>query len=234
MKLVLINGSPRYKKSNSQLLINQFLKGYNKRIQEPVPIYYLANNKQKDEAVEAYQKADATIVFFPLYADSMPGIVKEFFENIASLKLSGTKKIGFVLHSGFPEAIHSVYLERYLEKFTKRIRCEYLGTIIRGGTEGIKVMPFFMTMSLYRNFRNLGKYFAQHTAFSNEIRDDLRKFYKLTPAALLLFHVLKRIGLLNVYWDVSLIKNGAFKKRSDRPLVSGSQPSQSEVFQKSA
>ncbi|MDX2413926.1 MAG: NAD(P)H-dependent oxidoreductase, partial [Bacteroidales bacterium] len=144
MKLAIFNGSPRNKKSNSKILIEHFLSGYNKICSEPVPIHYLANCKQKEEQKEIFRNAEIVIIIFPLYTDCMPGIVKDFFERIAELKLTPSKKIGYVVQSGFPEAIHSIYIERYVDKLTKRLKFEYLGTIIKGGVEGIQMMPPFM------------------------------------------------------------------------------------------
>ena len=124
MKLAIFNGSPRNKKSNSKVLIDHFLTGYNKVCSEPVSIHYLANRKEKEKQKEIFQNADILIIIFPLYVDCMPGIVKEFFESIVELKFTHTKKIGFIVQSGFPEAIHSICIERYLKKLTKRLKCE--------------------------------------------------------------------------------------------------------------
>lgn len=219
MKLAIINGSPRYKKSNSTLLINQFLSGYHKIIPEEIPIHYLANQQLRNEAVDAFFESNEIILIFPLYTDCMPGIVKEFIERIAQMNKSdiGGKKIGFIVQSGFPEAIHSVAVEHYLEKLTKRLQCEYLGTVIKGGVEGIQFMPPFMTRKLYLQFEKLGEYFAKNSAFSPQIMDKLRKPYKMSPIQRALFSMMAKTGLTNFYWNSNLKKNGAFEKRFDKP-----------------
>ena len=218
MKLVIFNGSPRYKKSNSKILIEHFLNGYNKICSQPVPVYYLANRKQKDEQKEILQNSEIILIVFPLYTDCMPGIVKEFFESVVELKLVSSKKIGFVVQSGFPEAIHSIYIERYLKKFTKRIQCEYLGTIIKGGVEGIQIMPSSMTKKLFSTFESLGEYFAKNEEFSPEIEKILRKPFKMSPARIFIFRLFSRTGLTNFYWNSNLKKNNAFSNRFDRPF----------------
>lgn len=218
MKLVIFNGSPRYKKSNSKILIEHFLIGFNKICVEPVPVHYLANRKQKDEQIEIFENSEIVIIVFPLYTDCMPGIVKEFFEGIVELKLTSTKKIGFVVQSGFPEAIHSIYIETYLEKLTKRIKCEYLGTIIKGGVEGIQIMPSQMTKKLFGNFESLGEYFAKNEEFSPEIRKILRKPFKMSPVRIFLFKLISRTGLTNFYWNSNLKKNNAYSNRFDKPF----------------
>jgi multimeric flavodoxin WrbA len=55
MKLVIFNGSPRNKKSNSKILIEHFLRGYNKICSDLVPIHYLANREQKEERKEIFK-----------------------------------------------------------------------------------------------------------------------------------------------------------------------------------
>jgi len=219
MKLAIINGSPRYKKSNSTLLINQFLSGYNKIIPEDVSVHYLVNQQVRDEAVNAFLVSDQIILIFPLYTDCMPGIVKEFIESIAQLNKNdiGGKKIGFIVQSGFPESIHSVAVEHYLEKLTKRLQCEYLGTVVKGGVEGIQIMPPFMTRKLFKQFKKLGEYFAENSAFSPQIMNKLRKPYKMSPRKIAIFKLLIKLGLTNFYWNNNLKKNGAFEKRFDKP-----------------
>lgn len=218
MKLVIFNGSPRNKKSNSKILIEHFLSGYNKICSEPVPIHYLANGKQKEEHKEIFGNSEIVIIIFPLYTDCMPGIVKEFFESIVELKLTPSKKIGFVVQSGFPEAIHSIYIERYLEKLTKRLKCEYLGTIIKGGVEGIQIMPPSMTKKLFGRFEDLGEYFAKNEVFSTKIQETLRKPFKMSLIRIFLFRIINKTGLTNFYWNSNLKKNDAFSNRFDKPF----------------
>lgn len=218
MKLAIFNGSPRNKKSNSKLLIDQFLMGYNKISSDTVSIQYLANRKQKETQSEFYRIAEIVIIIFPLYTDCMPGIVKEFFETIAELKLTQNKKIGFIVQSGFSEVIHSVCIERYLEKLTKRLKCEYLGTIIKGGVEGIQVMPSRMTNKLFCSFQDLGEYFAKTKTFSPEIMSSFRKPYKMSLISRFLFNIFSKTGLTNLYWNRNLKKNKAYKNRFDKPF----------------
>lgn len=229
MKLVIFNGSPRYKKSNSKILIEHFLKGYNTINPDPVPVHYLANQKQKDEQKKGFQNSEIVIVVFPLYTDCMPGIVKEFLEGIVEMKLNSSKKIGFIVQSGFPEAIHSIYVERYLEKFTKRIQCEYLGTIIKGAIEGIQIMPPAMTNKLFGRFESLGEYFAKHEEFSPEINKIFRKPYKMSPLRAFLVKLISKTGLTNFYWNNNLKKNNAFHKRFDKPFEKANYRAQNSV-----
>jgi len=217
MKLAIINGSPRRKKSNSKILIARFLKGYYQECTDEVPVHYLADQKRKEETLSLFERTETVIIVFPLYTDCMPGLVKEFFEEVSKPGVIRPRRIGFIVQSGFPEAVHSVYVERYLAKFVKRLKREYLGTVIRGGVEGIQIMPPGMTRKLFSHFEELGRYFAEQDRFSPEIMEALRKPYTLSGWRRMMFNLLKHTGLTNYYWNTHLKKNGAWEKRFDRP-----------------
>ncbi|MFW5725941.1 MAG: NAD(P)H-dependent oxidoreductase, partial [Bacteroidota bacterium] len=123
MTLSIINGSPRGHKSNSKILAEHFLKGYrSKNDQENVITSYLMGRENAVESLELFRHSEQAIIIFPLYTDCMPGIVKDFFEKLPTQEQSGKKKdVGYIVQSGFPEAIHSVYVERYLKKLTQRL-----------------------------------------------------------------------------------------------------------------
>jgi len=215
MKLAIINGSPRYKNSNSTILVNQFLKGFPSK--SDISLSYLVGNENKKKAITDFVDSDTVILIFPLYTDCMPGIVKEFFEALVNIENSTQKSIGFIVQSGFSESIHSEALERYLEKFSKRIGHIYLGTIIRGGVEGIKIMPPRMTKKLFSQFEKLGSYFAKFHCFDQQILKQLRKPYKLSALRIFFFKLMSKTGMTNFYWDMNLKKNNAFEQRFDKP-----------------
>jgi len=222
MKLAIFNGSPRNKKSNSKILMEHFLSGYLRINQEKVPVQYLASRKSRDENLQVFKSADTVIIIFPLYTDCMPGIVKEFFEDLAILDFPRPKKIGFIVQSGFPEAIHSTFVERYLKKLTNRLDCEYLGTVIRGGVEGIQMMPSSWTKKLFNRFRLLGETFARSQTFSEEIKMSLAKPYKLPAFRRFMMVLLSKTRLGNFYWISNLKKNNAYTKRFDKPFLENS------------
>ncbi|MGM0667651.1 MAG: flavodoxin family protein [Bacteroidota bacterium] len=225
MKLVIINGSPRNKKSNSKLLIDEFLKGFYKVDSEVADIYFLANVRQRDEAVQAFRENEIILIIFPLYIDSMPGMVKEFFEKIYAEPLENKKTIGFIVQSGFPEAKHSIFVERYLKRFAeKRLKSDYLGTIIKGGVEGIQIMPPRMNAKLFKSFRDLGEHFARTGEFSEEIKQKLGKPFTLSKRRLIFFRLISLTGLNNFYWNSRLKKYDAYERRYDKPFKVESSP----------
>ena len=219
MKLTIFNGSPRNKKSNSKILMEKFIEGFSSMDSSSVSTYYLANTKKLSEHVQAFNDAQIAIIIFPLYTDCMPGLVKEFIEHVASQGSQDGKRVGFVVQSGFPEAIHSVTVERYLKKLAARQNWEYLGTVIKGGVEGIQIMPPTMTKKLFQNFTELGKHFAETGNFSQKIVDDLRKPYKLSSGRLLFFKFGEILGLTNFYWNSNLKKNNAYNNRFAKPFA---------------
>lgn len=214
MKLALYNGSPRGINSNTKILLEKFITGYN---QENYSISYLNKPEKNEDHKNEYINSEYIIIGFPLYTDSMPGIVKFFIESLQHHSFPDRKKIGFVVQSGFPEAIHSVYVERYLEKLSERLNAEYLGTIIKGGCEGIKLQPPIMTKKLFQAFYNLGEHFSSTFQFDPLIIKKLRKPYKFNPLAIIIFRFLSLFGVTDLYWNMNLKKNNAYKHRYAQP-----------------
>ena len=145
MKLTVFNGSPRGKSSNTKVFMEHFLNGFTKTEGNTYEIAYLNDVKDRDTFVRLFREAEQVILASPLYADAMPAVVKNFIESLEPLCQSeGNPDIGFLVQSGFPEPLHSRYLERYYVKLAKRLGCRYEGTIIRGAGESIRGTPELM------------------------------------------------------------------------------------------
>jgi multimeric flavodoxin WrbA len=86
MKLAIFNGSPRGKNSNTKVLIDNFLEGFYSEKGHNHTCDLLIQQKRLDEFVRNFMEADIVFIAFPLYADSMPGIVKAFIERIGNFK----------------------------------------------------------------------------------------------------------------------------------------------------
>jgi NAD(P)H-dependent FMN reductase len=218
MKLVIFNGSPRLEKSNSTLLINRFLNGYHKYIDNDVEVFYLARTKAMNAYVEAFKSAEAVIVIFPLYTDAMPGVVKAFFEALAANRPLSKVKLGFIVQSGFPEGIHCENIKHYLQKFTLRLGCDYMGTLTKGGVEGIQIMPPFMTRKLFLRFYQFGEHFALNGEFSAAIMKELREPYRLSFPKRMIMKALSSAGITNFYWNTNLKKHKAYPQRYAKPF----------------
>lgn len=216
MKLTIFNGSPRGKGSNTKVLVDQFLDGFMKGSGNSYKIVYLNTTKDFDYLVKMFEEAEKVLLAFPLYVDSMPAIVKTFIESLEPL--CGRKEnpdMGFLVQSGLPESIHSRYVERYLKKLSARLGCNYMGTIIKGGVEGVQAKPVWMNKKLFNSFYQLGKIFGETGKFDEEIVDRLAQPERYSKFYLWLFQLFGKFW----YWDAMLKKNNAYDKRFAKPYI---------------
>lgn len=216
MKLIVFNGSPRGINSNSKLIADSFLKGYSLSCSDEIKEYFLKDKKNIHLYKEEMINADKTVFIFPLYVDAMPGVVKEFFETLENSNFTG-KQIGFIIHSGFPETVHCENLEKYLERFVEILNGEYLGTVIKGGSEGLKHVSEKMRNKSLEKFYNLGEIFAEKNKFDIKIINDLKKIHRFNNFTLFILKILNFIGLFDIHWNKELKKNKSYHKRYDRP-----------------
>jgi len=216
MKLTVFNGSPRGKGSNTKILLEHFINGFMTTDGNTYELAYLIRVKDSDNFIKLFQEAEQVLLAFPLYTHAMPAIVKTFIESLEPLcGREGNPDIGFIVQGGLPEAIHSRYVERYLEKLAVRLGCRYKGTVIRGGVEGIRFLPAWMTRKLFKSFYELGKTFGERGEFDKQIVLKLAQPERLTKFQ---FRVLKLVGE-RFYWDKMLKKNNAFEKRFAKPYA---------------
>ena len=218
MRLLVFNGSPRGKGSNTKVLLEQFLNGFIENPDNTFNLVYLNHVNKQEEFVKLFRQADHILLAFPLYTDAMPAMVKTFIESLEPIcSLDTNKSIGFIVQSGFGEAIHSRYVERYLQKLATRLGCLYKGTIVKGGGEGIKDMPPIMTKNVFNSLHELGKIFGEKGIFDDKIMRRLAKRDRYSPLAKLLLTVLNAIGLIDSGWNNQLKNNNAYEKRYDKP-----------------
>ncbi len=217
MKLLIINGSPRGKNSNSTLLSEKFVDGFMSINNHSVDIANIAIKSTRDNIHSQIKECDSIILIFPLYTDCMPGIVMEFFENVHVSAVLKNKPLGFIVHSGFPESKQSTFVEKYLDKLSLRLECKYIGTVIKAGSEGLKIMAPFMTKKIFNQFYMLGKVFAESEAFDSRINLGLRKPYQISAFKLSIIKLLSKTGLTNFYWNMNLKKNNAMHLRDAQP-----------------
>lgn len=183
-------------------------------------MFYLNRVKDIDKFANLFQEAEQVLLASPLYTDAMPAIVKTFIESLEPLcGREGNPDIGFIVQSGFPEAIHSQYVKKYLEQLAQRLGCKYTGTVIKGGVEGIQAKPAWMTRKLFNSFFDLGKTFGQTGKFDERIVRKLAQPVRMSKFRLWFFKLLMKTGLANFYWNSMLKKNNAFEKRFDKPYV---------------
>ena len=204
MHLTIFNGSPRRKRSNSSILTDWFVEGFIEDSSNKVQVLYLAGTLDFLKHLEAFAYSENIIIIFPLYTDSMPAIVKKFLENVFTYPGLAGKHVGFIVQSGFPESIHSSFVKRYLDKFAERMHWKYKGTVVKGGVEGIQIMPPALTGKLHRRFHRLGKYYADNRIFDPKVVNDLAKPYRLSPGKHFMFRLIRAVGFSNYYLNKKL------------------------------
>jgi hypothetical protein len=220
MKLLIVNGSPRHRASNSAILAEKFLAGFRAAPGHQAETVFLYPRPDTEKLRSAFKLADTVLVFFPLYTDCMPGRVKEWLESLPGTCACAVKpQIGFVVQSGFPEPIHSTFVERYLEKACRRLGCACLGTVIKGGVEGIQIMPPGMTKKLFAAFTRLGEVFGRTGELDKAVIAKLRKNLRLPGWFLPVYRLMNLLGLTNFYWNKKLKEHHAFAQRFARPYA---------------
>jgi NAD(P)H-dependent FMN reductase len=217
-KLIVFNGSPRGKEGNTKILVEKFIEGFEANKENSHELFYLRRTQDADRFHQAFANAEQVLLAFPLYTDAMPGLVKDFIELLEPF--CGRKNnpgIGFMVHSGFPEATHSRYVERYLEKLAARLDCRYMGTLVKGGSEGVRVMPAKMNRKLFNTLSLLGKAFGETGQFDEALVQKLARPERYRKIQGLLFRLFLKTKLSTFFWDRQLKKNHAYEQRFARP-----------------
>lgn len=142
MRLLIINGSPKKNKSNTGVMVDNFIKPL--RVFDDILVKNMSAVSIQD-IIDTIHESDHIILAMPLYGYSMPAQVLQLLTDLydqceadsdfkRSLK---AKSFGFIIQYGFKEAVHARPLERYLEHFLELIDSNSLGTIIKGGCDAL-------------------------------------------------------------------------------------------------
>jgi len=216
MQLTVYNGSPRGRKSNSKIILDQFLSGFEATPGNTYELHYLNRLNDMDHFVQAFGEAETVLLAHPLYTDAMPAIVKSFIEEMETLSgQKGNPTLGFIIQSGFVAAAHSRYVERYWEKFSKRLGSPYLGTIIKGGCEPLH-RGEKQFQKVLDGFHELGKSFGETGQFNEKM---VRKFAEPEKIPTLMRLIVQLVWKVsgNGYWDGWLKENEANENSFAKP-----------------
>ena len=218
MKLTVFVGSPRGKKSNTHVLMGYFLEGFKTTPENSYEIFYLNRLKETERFVDAFAEAEHVLLAHPLYTDAMPGMVKAYIEALEPLCGNvGNPNLGFIVQSGFGEAAHSRNAARYHKKLAARLGCKYLGTIIRGNCEQVRLQPK-MYKQVFETFFQLGKIYGETRRFDEALVQKMAQPERLSlPMRLMILLVTKMAG--NPLWDNQLKEYGAYENRFARPYA---------------
>jgi hypothetical protein len=127
--------------------------------------------------------------------------------------------MGFLVQSGFPESAHSRFVEAYVQKLAWRLGSPYLGTIVKGGCEGVRMMPENMNRKLFLGLRVLGRGLALNGLLDHANLVQLSKPERYPAILTPVIKLLSRTPLLSFYWDKQLKDNAAYEKRFDKPYI---------------
>ena len=216
--LTIFNGSPRGNKGNTPIMLTQFGGGFASVAGRTYEMRNLNRLNDHNKFSQEFREAESIWMGFPLYTDAMPGLVKAFIESLDALReREFNPPIGFLVQSGFPEALHSRYVERYLEKLTARLNAPYLGTIVKGGGEGVRMMPRQRNAGLFKGLQGLGRGFAEKGILDPELLSDVAGVERYSPLLRPVFKVFLRTSAASWYWDSQLKQNGVFEERFAQP-----------------
>jgi NAD(P)H-dependent FMN reductase len=220
---LLLNGSPRGKDANSRKILSWIAQGLEQAGITTPPIVDLAPDPTRAAHLQTFLDADEVVFAFPLYTDSMPGLVKGFLEAVALAdpkKLQG-KRVAFVIQSGFPEGIHTEALGNYLARVCQRLGFVHVGTLRKGGIEGIRMMPPKAVAKIQARFVEAGKELGASGRFSPEMIRTMAEPRTLGWKGRAIIRLLGGIGLINYYWNTMLKRHGAYGRRFDAPYLAG-------------
>jgi multimeric flavodoxin WrbA len=214
--LTLFNGSPRGAKGNTPIFLREIANGFN----GPHETHHLIKLNDTPQMIRAFKEAECAILGFPLYADAIPGLVKNFVEALEPFSREGDNPpLGFVVQSGFPESLHSRFIERYLEKLAGRLGSPYLGTIVKGNGEPVRMMSPEMNRSLFEKLQALGAGLAKDGRLEPKILRSVAHPERFPAILDPVFRVFVRLPVAHFYFDSMLKKNGAYEKRFARPFI---------------
>ncbi|HTX91663.1 MAG TPA: NAD(P)H-dependent oxidoreductase [Anaerolineales bacterium] len=214
-RLTLFNGSPRGKRGNTPIFLSEFARGFG----GPSETHHLIQVKQTERFVQAFTEAECAWIGFPLYTDAMPGSVKHFIEALEPLVgRKDNPPVGFLVQSGFPEGLHSRYVERYLERLAARLGGPYLGTIVRGNGEGVRMMPPDATSSLFTDLQLLGAGLAGEGKLDSAALARIAAPERYPSILGPVFQAFLRLPIAHGYFDGMLKKNGVYARRFERPF----------------
>ncbi len=213
MKLVIINGSPRAKKSNSEVIGNWIANSLDKATN--ISKFYTIRVNTHKAAVESIEDSSTVLVIFPLYVDAMPATAKLFFEELGTIaNKKKDVKIYFIVHSGFQGAKHCRAVEKYLVYLAEYLGFIYMGTAIKAGSEGIRLMPEEAIIDTKNDFIELAKDISNGSRFSGETLKSLAGF-ELPPEEYI--KGIKQSKGNTGYFSYLLQMNNALDKSFDKP-----------------
>lgn len=220
-RLNLFNGSPRGPKGNTPIFLGEIARGFG----GPSETHHLVRLHETEGMVAAFAGAECAILGFPLYTDAMPGVVKHFIEALEPLVgRAHNPALGFVVQSGFPEGLHSRYVERYLEKLAGRLGSPYLGTVVKGEGEATRLLPDSLNKKLFARLGALGAGLATQGRFDPQVLAQITRPERFPALLVPAFQLFLRLPVGHFYFRNMLKENGVYERRFDQPFLLENRP----------
>ena len=153
MKIIIINGSPKTVKSNSEILENYLfplLKENN--IKKYYSIYFQLNDKTKNEIYNS----DVLIFIFPLYVDGIPSNLLKLLVNFEKENVVRPEtKIYCIVNNGFYEGKQNFLALLHMKNWCKKVKAKWGQGIGIGSGE---LLPYLKKFKLGQGpLKNLEK-----------------------------------------------------------------------------
>ena len=220
MRWLACNASPRGRQSNTHVMLEQIRAGMPEAAWEE---RFLNRVHEHGETADLLAEADGIVFAYPLYTDSMPGIAVRFLETLYHRVRSNQRiaradlPAAFLVHSGFPEGVHTAHLSDTHRLICRKLGFRYLGTIRKPGSEGVRLMPPSMQRSLFTILRACGGRLASGEALDQDKIAQLIRYERLGSFRRVLLRLGGRLGLANIYWNRMLKQHHAWDTRYDAP-----------------
>ncbi|MFH1262910.1 MAG: NAD(P)H-dependent oxidoreductase [Pseudomonadota bacterium] len=146
-KALLLVGSPRYSRSNSEsigsyLLSRMQAAGWQTEMVRILPA--LGSAERSERLALEIEAAEVVILTLPLYVDSLPAPVirmMEFLKDRGIASAAG-KRFFAIVNSGFPESYHNDVALMICQQFAREVGLSWYGGLSVGGGEVIGGRPF--------------------------------------------------------------------------------------------
>ena len=133
MKITIINASPRFKKSNSEILKNYLLNYIKDTI---INEYFSFSIKLDDDLKNNIYNSDALIFIFPLYVDTIPANLLDLLIRFENENIINSKtKIYCIVNNGFFEGIQNHLAVSQIRCWSKKVNAQWGQGIGVGGGE---------------------------------------------------------------------------------------------------
>jgi hypothetical protein len=110
-------------------------------------------------------------------------------------------------------------VERYVQKLAARLDTPYIGTIVKGGGEGVRMMPEERNAKLFAALQSLGNGFAQTGQLNPKLLPEVAGVERYSPLLGPLFKIFLRMPVASWYWDSQLKENGVYNARFAWPYA---------------